>query len=166
MNSFVLGLIAFCIIRCIILKVNVFDEFIEGVKEGAKMVWVIFPNLMAFCLWTTCFQYCGILEVLQKVLLNFFKVPVEIITMMLLKPFSSQASLSVLVNVFNKYGVDSPYGLLGSIIQTGSDTTFYVVNLYFSTVKVISYRYALKLGLWLDTLSCLLALLIFYFCFI
>ena len=51
--------------------------------------------------------------------------------MMIVRPFSSNGSLTVLNNVFLKFGVDHPYSILGSIIQTGSDTTFYVVTLYF-----------------------------------
>ena len=60
-----------------------------------------------------------------------------------------------------KYGVDHPYSILGSIVQTGSDTTFYVVTLYFGSIKLQNNRYALKLGLWLDAIACLLAIIAF-----
>ena len=81
--------------------------------------------------------------------------------MMMIRPFSSNASLSILVKIFNTYGVDHAISLLASMIQSGSDTTFYVVSLYFGSIGLNNSSYALILGLWLDFVTCLLSLLIY-----
>ena len=157
-------IILVALIEATIKKVDIFNEFIEGVKEGTKLLMTLFPTMMAFTLWVTCFQCCGIINILEILFRNIFQtlnIPIDLFMMMIIRPFSSNGSLTVLNNVFLKYGVDHPYSLLGSIIQTGSDTTFYVVTLYFSSIKLQNNRYALKLGLWLDTIACLLAIICF-----
>ena len=168
MNSLILIILAIALIEAIIKKVDVFSKFLEGVKEGSKLLITLFPTMMAFILWVACFQNCGLLEILQNLLkpiIDYLKIPVEIIMMMIIRPFSSNGALALLNDIFINYGVDHPYSLLGSIIQTGSDTTFYVVTLYFGSNKLKNNRYALKLGLWLDFIACLLAVL-FYLNFI
>lgn len=168
MDRIILLVILIALIEAIYKKIDVFEEFMNGVKEGMKLVTILFPTLMAFMVWVTCFQTCGIVVVLEKLFLgifNFFNIPIEIFLMMIIRPFSSNGSMSVLTNIFNKYGVDHQYGQLASIIQTGSDTTFYVVSLYFGSIKLTNNRYALKLGLWLDAIACLLAI-IFYSLFL
>lgn len=164
MDSIILIIILVALIEATIKKVDIFNEFIEGVKEGTKLLMTLFPTMMAFTLWVTCFQSCGIINILEILFRNIFQtlnIPIDLFMMMIIRPFSSNGSLTVLNNVFLKYGVDHPYSLLGSIIQTGSDTTFYVVTLYFSSIKLQNNRYALKLGLWLDTIACLLAIICF-----
>lgn len=162
MNNLILFIILMALIEAVIKKVDIFNEFIAGVKEGSKLLITLFPTMMAFTLWVTCFQYCGLIEILEvcfKSIFTFLNIPIDIFMMMIIRPFSSNGSLTILNNIFSKYGVDHSYSLLGSIVQTGSDTTFYVVTLYFSSIKLQNNRYALKLGLWLDTLACLLAII-------
>jgi len=165
MSSLILIIILIAIVEAIYKKVDIFDEFIKGVKEGIQLVLTLFPTMMAFMLWVACFQTCGITTILEHLLTPLFaylRIPIDIMMMMLVRPFSSNGSMSIMSSVFTKYGVDHPYSLLASIIQTGSDTTFYVVTLYFGSIKLTKYRYALKLGLWLDFIACLLALLCYH----
>lgn len=164
MDSIILIIILIALIEACFKKVDIFNEFIDGVKEGSKLLITLFPTMMAFILWVTCFQNCGIINILEIVFKSIFKtinIPIDIFMMMIIRPFSSNGSLSVLNNVFLKYGVDHPFSILASIIQTGSDTTFYVVTLYFGSIKLQNNRYALKLGLWLDIIACLLAIISF-----
>lgn len=165
MTSSIVIILVIAIAEAIYKKVDIFHEFIEGVKEGMQLVYTLFPTMMAFMLWVTCFQTCGITTVLEQVLapvFTYLQMPVDILMMMLIRPFSSNGSMSIMSTIFNQYGVDHPYSLLASIIQTGSDTTFYVVTLYFGSIKVTTYRYALSLGLWLDAIACLLALVCYH----
>ncbi|MFV0394023.1 MAG: spore maturation protein B [Coprobacillaceae bacterium] len=165
MTSIILVIIGVAIAEAIYKKVDIFDEFINGVKEGMQLVLTLFPRMMAFMLWVTCLQTCGITNILEQVLtpvFTFLQIPIDIVMMMLIRPFSSNGSMSIMSTVFTNYGVDHPYSLLASIIQTGSDTTFYVVTLYFGSIKLTKYRYALKLGLWLDFIACLLALICYH----
>ena len=164
MNSIIIIIISIAIIESIYHHVNIFDEFIKGINEGIKLLSTIFPTMMAFILWITCLQNCGIINIIEHILkpfLSLLNIPVDIFIMMLIRPFSSNGSLGILNNTFIKYGVDHPYSILASIIQTGSDTTFYVVTLYFGSINLKNNRYALKLGLWLDTIACLLAIICF-----
>lgn len=164
MDSIILIIILIALIESAFKKVDIFNEFIEGVKEGSKLLMTLFPTMMAFTLWVTCFQSCGIINILElffKNIFQFLNIPIDIFMMMIVRPFSSNGSLTVLNNVFLKFGVDHPYSILGSIIQTGSDTTFYVVTLYLGSIKLQNNRYALKLGLWLDIIACLLAIICF-----
>ena len=165
MSSIILVIIVIAIIEAIYKNVDIFNEFITGVKEGMNLLLTLFPTMMAFMLWVICFQTCGITTILEYVLTPVFaylRIPIDIMMMMIIRPFSSNGSMSIMSTVFNEYGVDHPYSLLASIIQTGSDTTFYVVTLYFGSIKLTTYRYALKLGLWLDFIACLLALLCYH----
>lgn len=165
MNNIILIIVLTALVEAGFKHVDIFEEFIKGVKEGSKLLITLFPTMMAFILWVSCFQACGITEILEiifKDIFYFFKIPVDLLMMMIIRPFSSNGSLSILNNVFLQYGVDHPYSILGSIIQTGSDTTFYVVTLYFSSIKIKNNRYALKLGLWLDTIACFLAIICYH----
>jgi spore maturation protein B len=165
MTSIILIIIVIAIIEAIYKKVDVFNEFISGVKEGMQLLLTIFPTMMAFMLWVVCFQTCGITNILEYILAPIFyylQIPIEVLMMMLIRPFSYNGSMSIMTSIFTTYGIDHPYSLLASIIQTGSDTTFYVVTLYFSSIKLTNYRYALKLGLWLDFIACLLALFCYH----
>lgn len=165
MTSITLVIIGIAIVEAIYKKVDIFEEFINGVREGMQLVLTLFPTMMAFMLWVTCLQTCGITTILEGLLtpvFRFLQIPIDILMMMLIRPFSSNGSMSIMSTVFTKYGVDHPYSLLASIVQTGSDTTFYVVTLYFGSIKLNKYRYALKLGLWLDFIACLLALLLYH----
>lgn len=165
MDRVILGIIFIALIEAAFKKIDIFEEFISGVKEGMKLVLTLFPIMMAFMVWVTCAQTCGIVGIIEticKPIFTILKIPVDVLMMMIIRPFSSNGSMSILANVFTSYGVDHPYSILASIIQTGSDTTFYVVALYFGSIKITNNRYALKLGLWLDFLACLLALLFYH----
>ena len=79
----------------------------------------------------------------------------------LLRPVSANASLSYLYSFYEMFGVDHPLSLLATLIQSGSDTTFYVVTLYFSSIHMKKTRYALPVGLTMDFLSVIFAIMIY-----
>lgn len=70
MDSVILIIILIALIESAFKKVDIFNEFIEGVKEGSKLLMTLFPTMMAFTLWVTCFQSCGIINILEL----FFKI--------------------------------------------------------------------------------------------
>lgn len=169
MTNIIIVIILCALIEATYKKVDIFDEFIKGVKEAMQLVITLFPTMMAFMVWVTCAQTCGITSIIEgicKPVFQVLQIPVDIIMMMIIRPFSSNGSMSILSTVFTTYGVDHPYSILASIIQTGSDTTFYVVTLYFGSIQIKNNRYALKLGLWLDFIACMLALLFYHICLI
>ena len=88
------------------------------------------------------------------------KIPLEIIPMALLRPISGTASLAILNNLFIQYGPDSFIGRLSSILQGCTDTTIYVIALYFGSVKVTKIKHALWGGLFADLVGIIMALVL------
>ena len=110
------------------------------------MIINLFPTLLAMIFAVNIFTNSGILIGI----LNFFKpifnlihTPTEIIPLGIIRPISSSASLAYLNTIFSKYGPDSFIGILGSVMQGCTDTTFYVVSLYLGSIGIKKIRYAL-----------------------
>ena len=94
-------------------------------------------------------------------LLSLLHIPIDIIVLGLLRPVSANASLTYLYSFYETFGVDHPLSLLATLIQSGSDTTFYVVTIYFSSIHMKRTRYALPIGLIMDCLSVIFAIMIY-----
>lgn len=152
--------ISFIIIYGVIKHVNCYESFKNGVSNNYKILLDIFPNLLALVFAVEVFTNSGIIELFNQYV-NLIRVPIEIIIQAFLKPVSSSSSLVMMLKVFNNYGVDSNLGILSSIIQGCSDTTFYIVTLYFSCVKIKDYKYALKVGILSDILTFIIVTLLF-----
>lgn len=152
--------ISFIIFYGVIKHVNCYESFKNGVSNNYKILLDIFPNLLALVFAVEVFTNSGIIELFNQYV-NLIRVPIEIIIQAFLKPISSSSSLVMMLKVFNNYGVDSNLGILSSIIQGCSDTTFYIVTLYFSCVKIKDYKYALKVGILSDILTFIIVTLLF-----
>ena len=144
--------ISFIILYGLVKRINCYDSFKTGVYNNYKILLDIFPNLLAIVFAVEVFSNCGIPTLVNNYL-NELIIPVELILQAFFKPISSQSSMIFMINIFNKFGVDSLIGNLSSIIQGCSDTTFYIITLYFSCVKIKDYKYALKVGLLTDFLT-------------
>ena len=152
--------ISFIILYGVIKKVNCYESFKNGVSSNYKILLDIFPNLLALVFAVEVFTNSGIIELLNN-FVNLFIIPIEIIIQAFLKPISSSSALVMMLKIFNNYGTNSNLGVLSSIIQGCSDTTFYIVTLYFSCVKIKNYKYALKVGVLTDIITFLLVSLFF-----
>lgn len=143
-------------------KVNIYDSFINGVSEGLKMSLEIFPTIMAMVIAINLITSSGIINYLTEILsypLSLIKFPSEILPIALLRPISSSASLIVMNDILKTYGPDSFLGMLASIIQGSTDTTIYILGMYFSSVGIKKIKYSLIVGLLAD-LSCIIIALI------
>ena len=112
------------------------------------------------------FQSCGITTLLidlLKELLNILHIPVDLLIMAVIRPLSGQGAMVLLKRIYECYGIDHVYSLLASIVQTGSDTTLYVVTLYFGSIKEKNYRYSLVLGFFLDFLAFSMIICFYHF---
>ncbi len=166
MSDYVLPLIVLIIVFYgIIKKVDLYDAFIKGSKESFKMSFTIFPNLLAMLLSVNIFVNSGLLEDMVNFLLPFLKVPIEVISLMIMRPISGNATLALLNTIYTKYGVDSFYSLLGSTIQGCTDTTLYVLALYYGSVGIKNTRYALRVSLLADIVGIVSSLIICYLLF-
>lgn len=134
-------------------KVFIYDTFLEGAKEGIITVFNIFPSIIAMVFAINIFLNSGILETIFSLftpILNRFHIPIPILPMAFVRPISGTASLAIMNDIFVKFGPDSFAGRLASTIQGCTDTTIYVLALYFGSVKISKTRHALSTGLFAD----------------
>ena len=134
-------------------KVDVYDTFIDGVKESFSMITNLFPTFIAMILAVNLFINGGVLDFilyLIKPILDIFKIPAEIFPLAIVRPISGSASLAYLNSIFAKSGPDSFIGLLGSVMQGCTDTTFYVISLYFGSIGIKKIRHSMFAALFAD----------------
>ncbi len=144
-------------------KVNIYDSFLEGAKEGLIITFNIFPSIIAMVFAINIFLDSNFINAFltffQKIF-HFINIPMEIMPMALLRPISGTASLAIMNDIFIKYGPDSYLGRLASVLQGCTDTTVYVLALYFSSIGIKKTRYALGVGLFADLVGITVAFLI------
>ena len=142
-------------------KVNVYDVFLEGAKEGLITTFNIFPAVIAMIFAINIFLDSNVLGFIIKLLtpmLGNITIPLEIIPMALLRPISGTASLAIMNDIFKSFGPDSFVGRLSSVLQGCTDTTVYVIALYFGTVKITKIKHSLWVGLFADLVGILMAI--------
>ena len=145
--------IFFIVIYAITEKIKVFDSFIEGAKDGIKIIYNIFPTLLGLFLSINILRESGILNTITNILnpiLLIFKIPSEILPLALLRPISGSASMAIATDILNSYGVDSKIGLIASTIMGSTETTLYTIALYTSSIKVKKTRFVLYAALLAD----------------
>lgn len=143
-------------------KVNIYDSFVKGAKEGLELSISVFPYLVAMLFATDILLKSNVLNIvfsLAKPLFDVLKVPVEILPMAIIRPISGNASFAVMIDLIKKFGVDSFLGRLAATLQGSTDTTIYVLSLYFGSVGIKRIGHAMWAGLLTD-LSALIASLI------
>ncbi len=149
-------------------RVNVYDSFLEGAKEGLIMVFHITPTIVAMVFAVNIFLDShfidGILGFL-KPLFDFINVPIDILPMAILRPISGTASLAIMNDIFTNFGPDSFIGRLASTLQGCTDTTIYVLALYFGSIKVTKTKYSLPVGLFADLMGIIAAFVITFIFF-
>lgn len=154
MSNFILPFIVFLILLyAAYKKVNVYDVFIEGAKESFEMIYHMFPSLLAMIFGVNIFLKSKILDgFLNNIshLLTFFHIPKEIVPMAIIRPISGSSSLAILNVIFEKYTPDSYIGRIASTLQGSTDTTFYILTLYFGCIGIKKIRYAMWAGLLAD----------------
>ena len=137
-------------------KIDIYDSFLNGAKEGLMTCFNIFPSILAMVFAVNVFLDSNFLSTVFSFLtpaLSKFNVPIDIIPMALLRPISGTASMSIMNDIFKNFGPDSFAGLLASTIQGSTDTTIYVLALYFSSIKITKIRHALYNGLFADLIG-------------
>ncbi|MGB9867720.1 MAG: spore maturation protein [Bacillota bacterium] len=148
--------------------VRVFDEFVEGAREGLKLTYKLLPYLVAMLSSVEMFKRSGALEAVGQMLfpaLNKLGVPPEILPLMIIRPISGGAASAIVLNVLREKGPDSLVGRMASVMQGSSDTTFYVLSLYFGSVNVTKTRHALWICLIGDVVGFACAILLTHWFF-
>ena len=146
-------------------KRNIYEDFLSGAKEGLLLIYNIIPPILAITFAVNIFVKSNFINDTLLFLKPFINIPLEVIPMALLRPISGTATLAILQNIFSLYGPDSFIGYLASTFQGCTDTTIYVLALYFGSIKITKTRYALIVGLFADLVGIISAIIIvsFYF---
>lgn len=145
--------IVIIIIYGIIDKKKIYDIFIEGAKEGMSIVIKIFPTLLGIFLAVGVLRNSGLLELITNGLscvTQKIGFPSEVVPLALLRPISGSASLAVATDIMTKYGVDSKIGLIASTIMGSTETTFYTIAVYTSSIGIKKIRFVLAAALIAD----------------
>ena len=131
-------------------KVNAYASFVEGAKSSINLSLSIFPFLVAIFVAVNLFRESGILNYLQPVIspiLIFFGIPDALCELILIRPFSGSASLTIVENIYLSFGADSYVSRCASTIMGSSETVFYIATIYFSQTKAKKLLYAIPVAL-------------------
>ncbi|QZT37272.1 hypothetical protein K5X82_18930 [Halosquirtibacter xylanolyticus] len=175
-SSLIANLILFTIIILFLLngarkKIHVYNVFIEGAKDGFKTAVTIIPYLIAILVAVGVFRASGVLDlclngIKELVLLGGYDDRfVDALPTALMKPLSGSGARGMMVECMDHYGADSFAGRLSSVFQGATDTTFYIIAVYFGSVGIKNSRYALPYGLFCDFIGIVAAIFISYMFF-
>jgi spore maturation protein B len=144
-----------------IRRVKVYDTFIEGAEEGLQVAVKIIPFLVGMMVALSVFRASGAMELLANLIApvtSRLGFPTEILPLMIVRPLSGAGALAVTADLLKVQHPDSFLGRLASIMQGSTDTTFYVLTVYFGAVGIRRARYAPAVGLFADAVGFLAAL--------
>ena len=170
-NTLLFTIICGFIISGMRKKINVYDAFIEGAKEGFQTAIKIIPYLVAILVGIGVFRASGAMDfIIQGVRFGIASIGlntdfVEALPTMLMKPLSGSGARGMMLDAMNTYGADSFVGRLSSIVQGSCDTTFYVVALYYGSVGIRNTRYTVQCALLADLAGAIAAIAMAYLFF-
>ena len=170
-NTLLFTIICGFIISGMRKKINVYDAFIEGAKEGFQTAITIIPYLVAILVGIGVFRASGAMDfIIQGVRFGIASIGlntdfVEALPTMLMKPLSGSGARGMMRDAMNTYGADSFVGRLSSIVQGSCDTTFYVVALYYGSVGIRNTRYTVQCALLADLAGAIAAIAMAYLFF-
>ncbi|QCT02520.1 spore maturation protein B [Paenibacillus algicola] len=156
--------IAFIPLFAFARRVLVYETFVDGAKDGFSTAISIIPHLVGMMVAISVFRASGALEAMTSWMGPFLLglgVPPEIMPLGLLRPLTGTGSLAYTTELIHVYGPDSIIGRIASTIQGSTDTTLYVLTVYFGAVGIRKGRYALKVGLFSDIIGFIAAI---FFC--
>ena len=137
----------------LIKKVPVYEEFVEGAKEGFKVAVMIIPYLVAILFAIAMFRASGAMDFLidgLRPILGLIGVPPEMIPMAIVRPLTGSGSAAIVLDMINQYGEDSILVKMAATMFGSTETTFYVIAVYFGAVNVKKTRHAVPAGLIAD----------------
>lgn len=170
LTVFIVPVVICVVFVCALLrKVNIFEEFSIGAKEGFKTVEILLPTLILMLTVIGMFRASGALDVLTSIVskpMSALGIPREVLPLMILKPFSGGGSFAILEDIFKNYGVDSFVGRVASVIAGSTETTFYTIAVYFGSVGITKTRHTIFCALMADFTGFALSVLLvnLFFC--
>lgn len=164
MSSYIIPVLIILLLGyAVFKKINCYQSFTKGAKEGLKLVYDILPYIVAILLAVALMRSSGLSDVCIKAVMPVFQflgVPSELCEFVMLRPFTGSGSLGLLNDIINSYGADSYISRCACVIMGSSETVFFVSALYFSQTKARHLGKAISLVLIVNIvgviLSCLL----------
>lgn len=149
----------------VIKKLPIYELFVEGAKDGAKVGFNIFPYLVAIIIAISMLRASGAIEDLGSLLsgiLSTVHIPVDVLPIMIVRSLSGSAVLGILGDIASSHEVNSYVTRLSAIMVGSSETTLYVLAVYFGSIGIKKYRHALLTGLLADVVGICAAVLAAY----
>lgn len=144
----------------LIKKVPIYEVFTDGAKEGFKVSVNIIPYLVAIIVAISMLRASGIIEFTGQALaplLSYFNIPADIIPVAIVRSLSGSAALGIFSDIAHSLGPDNYATTLAAVMVGSSETTFYILAVYFGAVGIKKIRYALAVGLLADLIGILAA---------
>lgn len=157
------GLILLSLIYAHFRGVKVFDTFVEGAKEGFGMSVRLIPFLVGMMVAIGLFRGSGAMELISNLIepvLGFLGIPADILPLAFMRPVSGSSALAITTEIMNIHGPDSLLGRMAATMQGSTDTTLYVLTVYFGAAGIKKVRYSLAVGLIADLAGILAAVFI------
>lgn len=171
-NLLLFGIITTFILMAMRKKVNVYDGFIEGAKEGFQVSITIIPYLVAMLCVIAIFRASGAMDLLMDgVRFLFIEMGarsvefVDALPVAFMKPLSGSGARALMIDTWNTFGIDSFAGKLAATFQGSTETTFYVIAVYFGSINIKNTRYAVIGGLIADIVGAMAAIFVAYLFF-
>lgn len=170
-NFVLFSIIITFIVMALRKRINVYETFIEGAKEGFQYAIKIIPYLVAMLVAIGVFRECGAMKLIEKglgAIVGFVGLNTDFVSALptaIMKPLSGSGARGMMVEAIHHFGVDSFVGRLSSVMQGSTETTFYVLAVYFGTVSIRNTRYAVTCGLLADLTGIIAAIFISYLFF-
>jgi spore maturation protein B len=150
-------------------KINVFDVFIDGAKQGFDTSISLIPYLVAIMVAIGMLRASGFFELLNGCLaplLNAIGMPADLLPLALIRPFSGSASMGVMADLMHEYGGDSWIAKTAATMMGSTETTFYVIAVYFGAVNIKRTRHAIPAGLLADLAGIIAAICVCHYLFL
>lgn len=169
LSSLIIPLIILFIISYgLIKRLPVYEEFVDGAKEGFSIAVNIIPYLVAMLFAIAIFRASGALDfilLLLTPLANFFDFPAEVITMGIIRPLTGSGSVGVLAELINTHGENSIIVKIAAVMFGSTETTLYVLAVYFGAIRIKNTSYALQVGLLADFAGFVAAIIVTFWYF-
>jgi len=170
-NVILFSIIIVFILIALRKKINIYDSFIEGAKGGFKVAIKIIPFLIAILVSVGVFRASGALDAMIDGMKWLFALTgmdtswVDAFPVALMKPLSGSGARGLMLDTMNTYGADSFVGRLACTFQGATDTTFYIIAVYFGSIGIKNTRYAVTAGLIADLAGVIAAIFVAYLFF-
>lgn len=158
--------IVIILVVALLKRIDAYSAFLKGVGEGFLLFNDVFSSMLSMMFAINLLRISGLLDYVAGVFSNLLlNIDSSLWAMMLFRPFSGTASLAIMIDIFKNLGVDSFSGIMASIIQGSTDTTLYVITLYFGCVGVKKIRNSMAIGLISDVVGISVAILLTFLFF-